>query len=319
MSSTATGIPLASEVNKHVLAAPFDSDDADIVIQSSDKVKFPVHRFLLSRASTVFGAMLSLPQSDTPSPTATQGPPVVELPEDRQTLDIVLRLCYPIEVRLPDGFIEHAQLVLEAARKYALDSVMERLDFQMKEERIVSVQPLRVYALACSYGLEDLARRAAKETLKEDPLDVPYSSTLRCMTGGAYHRLLQYHRECGRVAAAAVNEENVTAWAGLPNFSSSVLFLRTKTCHVPIWVNTPLGHIIRSVLRQYLWDLRDAVAVTPDANIALRRSLLQGVMRSVSSCAHCAGDMYSDITKFGDMLKSNMEEKISQVSLVFEQ
>ncbi|OCH85820.1 hypothetical protein OBBRIDRAFT_762366 [Obba rivulosa] len=318
MSQTETKDAFANEGDQRVLTAPFNSHDADIILRSSDKVSFPVHKFLLSRASPAFETMFSLPQPGG-APISTQELPAVELAEDSQTLDVILRLCYPIEVHLPDDFIDRAQPVLEAARKYALDGVMERLGFRLKDARMIATQPLRLYALACAYGFEDVARKAARETLRDDPLDVPYSSTLRCMTGGAYHRLLQYHRECRRVACDAVSEKNLIIWRGQSLWSSSVLFRLHGGCRV--WKEVFVGeaYSIRGIVVNYIRAVYDVVAVTPVPAAALRPSFLEAAIRGVSTCAQCGHAIYGEITGLGEMLQSDMEKSISEVVLVFEQ
>ncbi|EMD37130.1 hypothetical protein CERSUDRAFT_155629 [Gelatoporia subvermispora B] len=315
MSSTCSG---ASDDETHILTPPFDSDDADVIIRSSDQVDFPVHRFLLFRASNIIDAALPLPQPKSEPSDVAQGLPVVTLAEDRRTLEIMLRLCYPIDVVLPSDFIECAQSVVEAIRKYALTSAMLRLESRMSEMVISSSEPLRFYALACSYGLEDLARKASRRFLKHNALGNPYSSTLKCMTGGAYHRLLQYHWTCSRAACAVVNEDNVIAWARSPNWSSSILFHVHNGCTAARWEQVG-GLAIRDVVRYYLRSVRDVVASAPEAVNTFNPASLQEVLRLVSSCAYCASAIHDEMTKFILMLKSEMNKSIQQVSLVFEQ
>ncbi|OCH85819.1 hypothetical protein OBBRIDRAFT_739184, partial [Obba rivulosa] len=181
---------------KQRLTAPFDSLDADIIVRSSDKVDFPVRKCFLAAASAVFEAMLSLPQPENTS--APNGLPVVELVEDSRTLDIILRLSYPIDTVLPADFIDHARSVLETTHKYAFDGVLERIKRRLHTSRILEREPLRMYTIACSLGMEDIARSAARQTLRCDPFDFPHVPELRHITAAPYSRLLQYHRACSQ-------------------------------------------------------------------------------------------------------------------------
>lgn len=76
---------------------PHDFDNshtADIILRSSGpkSVEFRAHRVILSIASPVFETMFSLPQ-----PVADKSLPVCDLSEDANTVEVLLRLIYPME------------------------------------------------------------------------------------------------------------------------------------------------------------------------------------------------------------------------------
>ncbi|EIM87829.1 uncharacterized protein STEHIDRAFT_55219, partial [Stereum hirsutum FP-91666 SS1] len=79
--------------------SPFDDDDADLILRSSDSVDFPVHQAFLSKASSFFKLMLSLPQPPTSAHPAkrsnnrsvdTNSLPVVPVVETSIVLHILL-------------------------------------------------------------------------------------------------------------------------------------------------------------------------------------------------------------------------------------
>ena len=71
-----------------------NSRTADIILRSGGPkaVEFRAHRAILSIASPVFETMLSLPQ-----PGIEKLIPVCDLSEDAKTLEVLLRLIYPVE------------------------------------------------------------------------------------------------------------------------------------------------------------------------------------------------------------------------------
>ena len=71
-----------------------DSPTADIILRSSGPkiVEFRTHRAILSIASPIFEVMFSLPQ-----PGIEKSLPVCDLSEDAKTVEVLLRLIYPVE------------------------------------------------------------------------------------------------------------------------------------------------------------------------------------------------------------------------------
>lgn len=82
------------------------------------------------------------------------------MPETSTTLDLLLRLVYPISksrVQMEDP--RGLEPVLQAAIKYEMELPVEIITRRLCE--IMPQSPLQVWAAACRTGLEDLARRAA--------------------------------------------------------------------------------------------------------------------------------------------------------------
>ncbi|OJT06928.1 hypothetical protein TRAPUB_2224 [Trametes pubescens] len=152
---------------------PFDQLSADLILRTADLVDFRVHSPILAQASPFFASILALPQplatpSSSPHNTGA-GPgnsetPIVPVSEDSTTLELLLRLAYPI----PKPYTlmaEPAQMVpaLLAAAKYDMALPLETMS-----ERLVALMPgnpLAVWAAACRTDLKDVVRQAA-EVLK---------------------------------------------------------------------------------------------------------------------------------------------------------
>ena len=150
-----------------VAQSPFDDVTASIVLRCCDNVDFYVYQEILKAASPFFRTMFSLPQpsslsintSTSNDELSPEGLPIISIPEDSETFDYILRLCYPI--RAPARLTSHslAETVLTAALKYDIDKVIE-----LAKENLVELgrsSPVRLYMFSCEHGLEHEARIAA--------------------------------------------------------------------------------------------------------------------------------------------------------------
>ena len=178
--------------------SPFDNADmdADLILQTSDNVKFYVHKFILRKASPFFADMFSLPQADGVS--SEESLPVVPIAETGSVLDSLLRICYPVNDGRMPSLIE-ARSVLEVASKYEIEKATTRMRLEL--QTYVSSKPHLVYAIACSFNLEHeayLAADALFAKIMQKYLNVKiiglyvYESDLRSASAGHFHRLLQY-------------------------------------------------------------------------------------------------------------------------------
>ncbi|KAI0738451.1 hypothetical protein C8Q80DRAFT_1275454 [Daedaleopsis nitida] len=175
---------------------PSDRDTADILLRTTDGVEFYAHKVILSHSSSFFRTMFTLPQSSGPScPTDNSDIPTVDVPEDSQTLDALLHICYPI-VKDKSRPFEQIEPALRAALKYEMVLPVDVLTQEL--HAAASTMPLRVWAVACRTGLEQVARPAAKLLLRENILDVSGSLPfLEGVSAADYFRLRHFYRNCG--------------------------------------------------------------------------------------------------------------------------
>ncbi|KAM5533263.1 hypothetical protein V8D89_013040 [Ganoderma adspersum] len=132
-------------------APPFDSINADIVVQSSDRVDFFVHRVILSMGSA-FCRIASLVQDVTPA--------VVQVAEDSDTLDTFLRILYPL-VDPHVTSLSHLRNVLVTGIKYDAPRVVASMRKALVAPHFLAVDSIRVFAIACFCQLEEEAKLAA--------------------------------------------------------------------------------------------------------------------------------------------------------------
>ncbi|KAH9921634.1 uncharacterized protein B0H18DRAFT_1020597 [Fomitopsis serialis] len=194
---------------------PFNNHygDADVVLQTKDMTRFYVHRAVLRIASPLFASMFASWQPNL-HPTASSDTmffddymrlPVVKVAEKADTLDRLLRMCYPIP---ESAFVDVADLspVLGAALKCnmteAIDVLIDKLLDFCKD------YPLQVFAAACTNNIEDVAGHAAgcfsgyvgKESDKATmtfcsrrPIS-DYTPLMDDVPASSYFQLLQVHR-----------------------------------------------------------------------------------------------------------------------------
>ncbi|KAI1785696.1 hypothetical protein LXA43DRAFT_1099968 [Ganoderma leucocontextum] len=178
--------PSSSSMRVLTAPCPFDQDDADIILRTSDHVDYLVHSVILIQASLFFRTMFSLPQPQrAPSPPQSphticqnSGRPVIEMEESKFSV------------------IEPA---LVAAEKYDLELAFDALKDELWVATLNPVGgPLRVWATACRLHLEDIAQHAASH-LSLSQLDylneqLDDESVLCDVTAGDYFRLRQFCR-----------------------------------------------------------------------------------------------------------------------------
>ncbi|CDO73321.1 hypothetical protein BN946_scf185008.g83 [Trametes cinnabarina] len=145
---------------------PFDSESADITLRTSDNVDFHVHRAVLAIASPVFATMLELPQPERSQSLTTSDPLArsrVIVSEDSKTLDVLLRLCYPV-AKTQQRDMEGIASVLEIAMKYEMEWPISFLSKEL--ETFAGQDPLRTWAVACRLGLDGVAHTAVASLLQ---------------------------------------------------------------------------------------------------------------------------------------------------------
>jgi len=140
--------------------------------------------------------LFSLPQ---PECDADKHVPVLDVPESAAVIDPLLRFLYPV----PDPEVANLDLlvaIMSAASKYDMVGVINRLRVLLVSPTFLEKMPVRVFAIASRFDLEEEAKLASKHTLRVRVLDAPLCEDLRHISAYAYHRLLDLHRGRGDAA-----------------------------------------------------------------------------------------------------------------------
>ncbi|KAH9837634.1 uncharacterized protein C8Q71DRAFT_897968 [Rhodofomes roseus] len=190
--------------------------DADAILQTADMAKFYIHRAVLRIASSFFADMLSLPQpassdSDSHNESAL---PVIHISENADTIDRLLRICYPVAKPCFFG-VAFLSPILGAAIKYQMTEAIAVLTKELLSS--CDSDPLQVFAVACRHNLEGAVLQAAAAfcVLKQEQRPCPatgryrvprpiaeYTELMDTVSASAYYQLLQFHTK--RASATSV-------------------------------------------------------------------------------------------------------------------
>ncbi|KIL69183.1 hypothetical protein M378DRAFT_7888 [Amanita muscaria Koide BX008] len=170
------------------------SDDADIILRSSDNVDFYVIGAFLRYVSLVFKHMFASSESDNDE--KKDNLPVVPVAEDSETLCLLLDIIYPYKKKpqLSSPFI--AWKVSKATQKYMIDMIESKLKRQIANSKLIAEKPLSMYAIAIDLGWEEMALDAARRTLTTPLQELAYVDELQCITGAGFYRFLEYRCLC---------------------------------------------------------------------------------------------------------------------------
>ena len=170
---------------------PLDIPDASIIIQSSNRINFRVHKSVLAMNSPIIKDMLSLPQP--PDEELIDGLPVVQLSEGASVLSTLLSLLYlPWRVVKP-GSYEMVFALLATCQKYEMELI--QLDIRDNVERGIfpaptKAQAFNAYALASSLGLIPEMKNTAYLTLGQPMTLESLGEGLRSFKGRALFKLV---------------------------------------------------------------------------------------------------------------------------------
>lgn len=302
-------------------AEPFDdATNTDVIIRTSDAVDFYVDKFILSKASAFFRVIFTLPQGPNAPDQGTveTGKPVVEVTEPSAVWEQLMRVCYAATAFAPPEGIDYIWPLIEAARKYQMDGVRSVVSQALLSADALENHTMRVYTLACAYELEDVARMAAKYTLRLPLHSITYVPEMRCATAGAYQRLLDYHRECGRVARTFIMDKSCLMEGWARDLHDCVFFCCGRCAGDPTCYVSPGRSFVRAYLIAYMKRSADALEIRPYPPCVAEFSILAPVVRETSSCTTCSPSVIADMARFAKAFGDEIERRISMVRLIVE-
>ena len=143
-----------------------DDPDADIILCSREHRNFRVLKLYITKVSPVLREQI---QSASTSHTtnATSSLPSVKLSDTSATLATLLTFILPMLPVLPST-LEHTLILLSAAQKYQMDSVLSRIREMVALQNPPLIRPetaFQAYYLARMHELRQEALQAARSTL----------------------------------------------------------------------------------------------------------------------------------------------------------
>ena len=166
---------------------------ADIIIQSSDLVNFPVHKPILAFSSQFFRDMFSLPQ---PSNELVNGLPVLHMPEDAELVRSLITVLYPIPSEIPTRY-DRVLALLAASQKYDMPAAQLSIRAEVGNRKLAAQtgdEAFRAYAIASKNGLSPETSNAAIRTLDYNLTFESLGSELRQFEGWALRDLAIFRK-----------------------------------------------------------------------------------------------------------------------------
>jgi len=140
------------------------TSEADIIIQSSDLVKFSVHKSILACSSLFFRDMFTLPQ---PLDEVANGLPVLRVSEDAELVRALITLLYPIPSEIPVSY-DRVLALLTASQKYDMPAIQYSIRSEISSRKLTAQtmdQAFRAYAISSRNGLSPETATSALLTL----------------------------------------------------------------------------------------------------------------------------------------------------------
>ncbi|KAI1797810.1 hypothetical protein LXA43DRAFT_268288 [Ganoderma leucocontextum] len=185
----------ASRETHPVLAAAFPT--ADVTLLSKDDVLFPISSTTLSRTSSWFRAMFTLPQGTR----LTSGTEPIAVSESSEVLAHLLSMISGISLPPLDN-VDDIEALLYAAEKYEM--AMASAVLRLALGRLVPSSPIRVFSIACRMSWEDEAKAAASRTLELDIMSEDHAKGLGRLEATHLMKLLLLHDRRRKMVIAAL-------------------------------------------------------------------------------------------------------------------
>ncbi|KAH9058192.1 hypothetical protein EDB87DRAFT_1627066 [Lactarius vividus] len=173
-----------------------DISEADVVVRSSDRADFLVHKAILASSSPVFRDMFSLPQS--PNSEAAGELATVEISEDAELVRSLITILYPIPSEIPTSY-DRILALLATAQKYDMKAVQSSIRGEVAHRQspvLDGAQAFRAYAIASSSRLIPEMNTAAPLTLDYPMTFEHLGDDLRLFEGWALRELSEFRKGC---------------------------------------------------------------------------------------------------------------------------
>lgn len=294
--------------------APFNNANADIILCSSDNIYFRVFRCMLALTSPFFEAMFDLPQPrrNHSNSEMSDGLDVIQVSENSKTLDMLLRFCYPAAVRDPGlEDMNDVEEVLEAAMKYGMEDVEERVKKAMVAPSHLESNPMHILAIACRFGLEPEARTAARYSLHHT---APTHDTLSaaCLPNNVIQGLVAYRSRCSKAARTLCDS------LGWLEQSQTHSFYEWWTNCCPCNSKADVRYLTHGTYPRDWWaDYMDETSVALEESpcgAALTKNLAKAIARA-NSCPSCRRRAQDQMVHFTGTFARELNRVITEITL----
>ncbi|EIW53686.1 uncharacterized protein TRAVEDRAFT_133930 [Trametes versicolor FP-101664 SS1] len=288
-----------------------NSKKGNLIIRSADGVEFYVERAVIAHLSPIFQDMFSIP-----SPSDAEAKPVVDVTEPGVVWDALLGFCHFLPSD-PFPSLSTIRALLEAARKYRMSAVEEWMRNTLLQSGYAETQALRTYAIACAYGLSDVALVAARGCIGLSD-DHGGTKELELITALQYTRLGDFHKRCGSAAALAVSVKinSLPGWLTVHGAWLGPECAAVASRHNLVWHKVLRGCVdVPRYWVEYMQGVSAALQKRLDPSVARDPALVRPAVEAGLKCARCAPKIYWDMEEFAKLLEEAIEEAISLVSI----
>jgi hypothetical protein len=287
--------------------APFDSPHADVILRSSDNVDFRTFKLLLSLASdvTIFEDIFTIPQPASGVNEMKHGVPVIPMSESSKTLEMLLGFCHPdcIPALKTLDIIDD---VLAAATKFEMGAVLKWARANLVRPSFMEKQPVRAFAIACKYEMEDEETVLAKKILRI--LDTSRHAELYIPDAIA-RRLQVYRADCCQAVRKLTTcfewielDKNV-AWNRCNSCPGSDKNIKFNSIWWP-----------RQWWIEYMCKAGEELKRCPVSDTVLQPELVEWVIQRTKICVVCCRRAPGDIQKFNQIFAAEVQRVTANVS-----
>jgi hypothetical protein len=301
-----------------VFGPPFDHDDADLILRSSDWVDFHVYQAILSTSSPFFKSACSLLGT-----SETQNG-LIDLPENSKTIATLLTYIYPVtSTEHEPESLDDMMDALVAAKKYDMSLVSQFLNQDFVESERVQDNPIAAFCAAYSRELGEPCHIAAKASLKCRMNLNNIADKLQDMNGPAFYQLYNFHRACSATAAQATSGTDLCTWITKSHSTWWDLANREDTCKCVTYRYTlPYHYASASTTWPRTWVASSPYHdfITRTHNVLLEQPCREAVTGheflapsyKMEVCDHCRLTLLG-LPEFSRLLGDEIERRISEV------
>lgn len=295
--------------------APFDHADADVILRSCDNVDFKVFKSFLSFSSPFFKDMFTLPQlpEGNNSSEIKDGLPVITVTEESKTLERLLLLCYPTNTPVLD-VLGDVRTLLDAGIKYSINRVEKWARECLMLPKFVDSVPIRVFAIAYRYRLQEEAKTAFMATFGSPPvLEQAIEKDLDHITGTQLYRIMQYQQHCASAASKLTAD---FSW-----IKRRFCWFQCPQCRMG-WIETGSDIYETETSLSRWWDahMKRVAAALADGTWGkkMHETLTEEAAREAAKCkGTCQQGASVEILEFSACLEAEIQRVVAKVSHSF--
>ncbi|KLO06530.1 hypothetical protein SCHPADRAFT_687638 [Schizopora paradoxa] len=259
---------------------PDFSTDGDVVLESSDGIRFRLDSAVLKAASTVFRDMFAFPRD----PNEAADAPIV-LTEDAIVLAFIFHCVFPTASQPDLQTYDDVWTVLKTAEKYDMPCVVKILRLTILSEEKFRSKSLNLFALASYCDWHDVARSSSNDSLKEDISRSENLSILKMAKTADAFALLDLHWKRKEIMKDIVRGGENFAYEQVDGFGTYAYVCKHCQNYMPCAEgfkdSTTAVEVFRSRVREYI----DRCPLAPElVDSNYWRSTVGGITNLTCTC-----------------------------------